>query len=145
MGPAPGWRPGRGEARRRMRRRRAWRARRAARSCCARCALLTLPGFELHLRGILRDAVGLLDVHREELAPAGDDVEVAGADPRPALARQHLVMQPVALNACPVRWLPQIFTGCFVRLRTRSRQEVSRGHVLVAARAGAAMWPRRAV
>src|SRR5436190_1183407 len=72
MGPAPGSRPGRGEARRRMRRRRAWRARRAARSCRARCALLTLPGFELHLRGILRDAVGLLDVHREELAPPGD-------------------------------------------------------------------------
>src|SRR5438105_7548017 len=66
-----------------------------------RLPLLRLPGLELALRHRGGDAVDLLDLRKELLAPPADQVELVGADPPPAHARDDLEVLPVLLNGGP--------------------------------------------
>src|SRR5207247_1548047 len=64
--------------------------------------LYALPGLELHLRRIPRDAVQLLDVRGELCAPPADEIQLLLGDAPPALPHALLVMLPVPGDALPV-------------------------------------------
>src|SRR2546429_4728595 len=66
-----------------------------------RLLLLRLPGLELALRHRGGDAVDLLDLREELLAPPADQVQLVGADPAPAHPRDDLEVLPVLLDGGP--------------------------------------------
>src|SRR6267142_1277961 len=73
-----------------------------------------VPGGELLLRFLLRHRVGLADPRQEQLAAAGDAVEVVARQPAPARPGVQLVFAPVALDPLPVH-------GCLIPIGYRVR------------------------
>src|SRR5438132_14315546 len=67
--------------------------------------LRRLPGRELLLRLLARQAIRLLDLARELRAPARDRVDLLGSQLPPVPQRVALEMLPVARNAIPLHRL----------------------------------------
>ena len=77
------------------------------RRLAGRMALLlrVLPGGDLQLRLLARQAIGLLNFPRELLALAGDRLDLLGGEPAPVPQGVALEMLPVAGDAMPLHWI----------------------------------------